>query len=377
MSKCFITRLYGVVPNAELKKLGELKVVFIKEKNYTNYPAIYLTVKESGSIPVRVVGNDALIYDISNSQSYGKEATFVADLNSRVRFCIHASDNFTLFIGNKYNINSLGAISDLNSEVPFVSDNSNEWSFAEVSHVGFIDVEEVKVLPLQKINMGSCVFNGDISDIKVDNLSYCVINKDSDISTLYGDASNLMKQALQVLYLQGKNVLGNIGMLNTSLLTNLNIKASKINGDISLLSFPVLKKLTLYSSCTGNLDNAFTSNTVIQDIRIGKTNITFDVGKLPDSAIFVSQRENNNTNASSALSYTKKASRTKVITCEDLNFKNSVASDNFLKHMAELSETDKGNGRYIILSSKRTSASDSAIATLQKNNYTVVTPPVG
>lgn len=375
MSKCLITRLNGIVPNAELKKLGELKVVFIKEKTKTNLPSIYLTVKGGSSIPVRVVGNDALIYNIDNSQNYGKEATFVADVNNRVRFCIHASDNFTLFIGNKYCIDSLGGLSDINNEIPFVSDNSNEWSFAEVSHVGFIDVEDVKVLPLSKINMGSCVLNGDISDIKVDNLSYCKITKDSDIPALYGDASNLMKRALKVLSLTGKNVSGNIGMLNTSLLTNLNINASKINGDISSLSFPVLNDLTLYSSCTGNLDNAFTSNTVIKKIRIGKTNITFDVGQLPDSVIFVSQRENNY-NASSILSYTKKASRTKVITCEDLNFENSTASDNYLKHMAELSETDKGNSEYIILSSKRTSASDSAVATLQKNNYTVVTPPV-
>ena len=321
--KTFITRLKGVVNNDTLKKIGELRVKVSKMSNPTGENRVIILNTQK---PLTItVNGDGYITDSTLSENKGKILSIPVGSST---FYVSNGD-YTLSIPNKYYLTS------------FCSAKEQTFNRNDVQ-MELDDFKFCKLMTILKLNNSKV--SGDIASLKdlsaLASLNISNTQVSGDIASLKG------LSALASLDITSTQVSGDIASLkDLSTLASLNISNTQVSGDIASL-----KGLSALASL--NISNL--------------NNLSGDLGKLPDSLLYVGGVNN------SIFTWTD-TSRRYILACEKLHCNNI---DKMLQDMSKLEAKFKNQwAKSINLVGSYTAASNAAIETLQSKGYTVSITP--
>lgn len=314
MNKCLVTKLNSIVDNNAILKLGEMRFKVTSTANPTAASQL-VTFNFNKTCEVKIIG-DGYITDSNLSANKGKSIVILANTSTDVYF---SNGNYEVSIADKY------------STVVFKGFSTN------VS----IDIEDFKY----SNNLGTLLS----------------LSKES-----FGDVSCLKKLvSLKVLNLSSYTATGKLSDLSgLTALTELSISNSKIEGDLSAISnLTSLKILYLPANVSGNL-SSLANMTALTDLQI--SNAIGDLSQLPANVIFTQLTGGNFT-------WSERPASSKVFAIN-----NAPKISNIDKMLIDLAKCQSNitsstpSWRKIISATgTRTSASDSALSTLQSKGYTV------
>lgn len=324
MSKCFITKLQGVVNNPSLLKLGELRIGFSNNDNQSNIQSIGIGV--TNPISLEILG-DGYFTDAKGNENHGKTMNFSYSSNS-----VNIVGTNTLSIIGKYYLNTL-SVSSVQTNIAYFS------------------IDDLKLSKnLSKINLNSKNITGDIASL-----------------------GNLTE--LNFLSFYGSKVVGDIASLgNLTKLTTLNLSNVAVSGSLNILS-KLLKLQSLnisYTNIIGNIDVLY-SNSKLTEFMAVNTDISGDLAKLPESCRFLAITNKNNT----PFTWSTRSASSKIIA---ISSKPKITNiDKMLQDQAQcqvgFTSSDIESYKTISCIGNRTSASDAAVQTLQSKGYTVSITP--
>ena len=324
MNKCFITKLQGVVDNASLLKLGELRIGFSNNGNPSNIQSIGVGV--TNPVSLEILG-DGYFTDSKNS-NLGKKMDFNYPSNS-----VNMVGSNTLSIVEKYNLTTLSISSRQTNVTDFCID----------------DLKASK--ELVKLNMNSEFVTGDIASLgNLNKLNYLSLRNSKFVT---GDITSL------------SNLIG---------LTNIDITGTSLIGNISVFSnFPKLAHIYMSnSSATGNIDVLY-NNSVLTEIFANNTNITGDLAKLPELCTFISISNKND----NSFTWSTRSASSKIVAISGNPKITNI--DKMLQDQAQcvtgITDSPDEFRKAISVTGTRTSASDAAVQTLQAKGYTVTITP--
>lgn len=348
MNKCFVTKLDGTVDNDSLMHIGEFRIKIGKVSNPTKDSQL-IKISVTNDTELRIVG-DGYFTDSTLTQNKGKKITI--SRNDEVSNEVYVSNgDIELAVMNKYN---LVEISMPNSK--YNKDREFDLDALKYStSLKKIDANESKVFG----NLNSLSNCNTFSSITLAN------------SLVTGNLSVFADKNMGAINLAKTAVVGDISNLkNSSNLSLLNITGTAISGDISVLGNKNnLRYLSISNSALYGDISAFRNKPNIKELGLKKLNCTGDLAALPDNILFV-----DNTDGSGKFSW---GASTRQYILAMFNIKTDDA-DKILNAMANMEAKFLGADSWyhtISLIGSRTSASDSAVQTLQSKGYTVSITP--
>ena len=376
MGKCLVTKLNGAVDNSDLLKIGEFRI------NVTSAPdpsklTQGMDLHFTEPTEVSIVG-DGYFTDENLSANYGKVKTITNE-----RFFI-SNGNYELSIKNKYKVslisginrnvsgNTIGNYKSINIDGLKYS-NSLTWidmGRAEGDISAFTNNTALTTLYLGNTNV-----TGDISAF-TNNTALTTLHLDN--TKITGDISAFINNtALTAIRLTGKNITGDISAFtNNTALTTIVLSGTNVNGDIS--AFENMTKLAILeinnTSTHGDI-GAF-RNCPLKEIRIANVgNLTGDIAKLPAKCYYIALGDDA---SKTVLNWTSRDTSEYIIAFSGRAKVTNV--DDMLIGMAKCTAhpditTFPTWKKIISIVGTRTSASDSALATLQQKGYTVSVTP--
>ena len=357
MNKCLITKLDGVVNNNSLAKLGELKIKFTKGTKSGNRN---ITLQFSQKTEIKISGDSAF-------SSGSKTLTLNVDQQAQLGF---------------NNMNEM-EISFPKYNLKYFAINITDGGTAK------FDIGELKYSKLlSSLNVSNTDVYGDISSISglVNLNSFRVKN-----TKLYGDlaaVSNLLK--LAAIDVSDANISGDLSAIsNLSELSYVYIQNSRITGNLSAISN--LSKLVKFEATGLDLVadiSAITNlselsylyvnklkgniNTInnLQHLRVldsPAAELTGDLALLPSSMYRISLEKA----TKSSFSWSDRPSSAKILSIYGSMVLSNI--DKMLIDNANCEVPTKGddNIKNFFIIGRRTSASDSAVQTLQNKGYSV------
>lgn len=326
MGKCLVTKLSGTVNNDNLLRIGEFAIKVAKVDSPTDATQCISVEMINAKSKARIIGN-GYFTDKTLSENKGKEIELIIGRND-----LYASPNtdVTIIIENKYNISSLEAFA--------VGQTSNVYA----KNKSF-SLDDLKFSTyLKSINFNNSSVEGSISSFdgftNLKTLSITSTNITGNLSALSGCTN------LTILALQNTNVEGNLSAFSgCTNLTNINVNNTRITGSLS----------------------SITALTKLKEIYLNR-NIGGDLATISPACYFVGIIEQ-------AYDWTTRDSSANIfaIECTNATVKNV---DKMLIDFANCNAAiPNQNVRYKIIYVKgtRTSASDTAVATLQQKGYTI------
>lgn len=357
MNKCLITRLGGVVNNNSLPKLGELKIKFAKGTKSGNRN---ITLKFSQKTEIKISGDSAF-------SSGSKTITLNADQQAQLEF---------------NNMNEM-EISFPKYNLVYLAINITDGGTAK------FDIGDLKYSKLlENINVSNTDVYGDISSISgLKNL----INFRVGNTKLYGDlaaVSNLLK--LTVIDVAGSSISGDLSAIsNLSELRYVQIQGSSISGNLSAISN--LSELVKFDardldlvadvSAITNLNELLylyvdklkgNINTInnLQHLKVLSSyaaELTGDLALLPSSMYRIVL-----SNATkSSFSWSDRPSSAKILSIYGSMVLSDIDKMLIDNAKCEVPTTGDDNVKNFYIIGRRTSASDSAVQTLQSKGYSV------
>lgn len=350
MEKCLVTKLNGVINNDELPVLGCFKVKFDKVNKPTSYTQS-IGILTNKPTTLKIVG-EGYFTDSTFTNNVGKEITIGDGGNSKI---FVSNDGVTLLVSNKYNIT---AFKDWEESLNYPSKRGLNKHF---------NLEDLKYFnSLRVLDFNGQGVSGNISALE--NLPILQLYLDS--KNITGDIKSIGKiSTLNLFELRGSSVTGDISALaNLKNLTNFSNYGTVLHGDIS--AFSGLSKLTsfeLFASAlnriTGDI-GALSNLPQLGSIDITYSNITGDAAKMPSSFRLLTLHSNTGT-----LTWSSRPSSANIISLKDgIKFDNV---DKMLQDQANC-QVPNTNIKIIDVIGIRTSASDTAVTTLQQKGYTII-----
>lgn len=389
--KCLVTKLNGVVNNSELLKLGELRIDVLQEASLTGSTS-NLVLQASKEIPIEIIGN-GFFTDEGLTINKGKKLS----INPNIPTAIYLSNgNYSIAIYDKYNLTSIsvnkhGVKFDL-SILKYLT-NLQTINLSGTQITG--DIQSLQNLTnLQTLRVNSTQVVGDIQSLKslsllstlecfhtkiagnISSLQYLTNLQIANLSStqIMGDISNLQNLVnITFLRMDSLAVTGNISMLNklTGLETFMCNGSKEVTGNFSSLqNLPKLKTCDLSNTkITGNT-SSFNSLSKLEKLWLAGIDLTGnDVATLPDSLKYLQSNSN--------LSWSTRRSSAKIIGIEGNPRFTTV--DKMLQDQAQCqigyNPDDAPYIKLISVVGTRTSASDTAVQTLQSKGYTVTVTP--
>lgn len=353
MEKCLVTKLKGVTDNAELLKIGEMRIKVGKAPSHPN-DAQGIKVGFNTPTELEIVG-DGYFTNKEMSLNNGKKITVNPQYDGQL---VYVSQACTVSISNKYALNLLYSWEK-------GTDPYNEDVVFDIADIAFSNMLEY--LSVWKTNV-----YGDIAAVKkLKNLKFV----DFRNSLVYGDIANLKDLVgLNSVSFNGERITGDISNLKNCLnLSSLYVSNSSVTGDIA--SLKNIKNLTYLGVVNCSLSGDITALNLskIKDRKLsvyGSDGFSGDLGKIDDNILYVV-----GSNGKSKFTWTRGSTRTKILACMDI-FCDKI--DDMLIDMSEMeAEFVNSNVIYknIKLKGTRTAASDAAVETLQQKGYTVSITP--
>ena len=353
MEKCLVTKLKRVIDNAELLKIGEMRIKVGKAPSHPN-DAQGIKVGFNTPTELEIVG-DGYFTNKEMSLNNGKKITVNPQFDGQL---VYVSQACTVSISNKYALNLL--YSWEKGTEPY-----NEDVVFDIADIAFSNMLE---------SLSVCFTNvyGDIAAVKkLKNLKIV----DFRNSLVYGDIANLKDLVgLTIASFNGERITGDISNLKNCLnLSALSVSESSITGDIA--SLKNIKNLTSLSvrrcSLSGDITALNLSKIVGRSLSVyGSDGFSGDLGKIDDNILYVV-----GTTGKSKFTWTRGSTRTKILACMDI-FCDKI--DDMLIDMSEMEAEFVDSNvlhKNIKLIGTRTSASDAAVQTLQSKGYTVSVIP--
>ena len=399
MGKCLVTKLAGSTNNSSLLRLGEL-IIGIRSVSNPSKASQVFSVAFSKETKLEIIG-DGYFTDETLTANKGKTLTVKVETNiffSNGNYNISITDKYSLVslslsgIGiantasersNKYlNIESLKyskGLTRLNCSAVSVSGNISSLEnltlltnlnlpLANISG----DIDALKNLTaLTSLNLSESQVSGDIDALK--NLT-ALTNLNLGISQVSGDIDALKNlTALTSLNLSESQVSGDIDALkNLTALTNLNLGISQVSGDIDALkNLTALTSFNIFNTNTpiiGSI-NSLSGLSKLLNAQIKYAQLSGDLAVLPTSFRFVSFLGD----AGSTFTWGTRPSSAKIIAIEGNASLTNI--DKMLQDQAQcqigFTSSDGVVYKTISVAGNRTSASDDAVATLQRKGYTI------
>lgn len=344
MNKCLVTKLNGTVDNDSLMHIGEFRIKLGKVSNPTKDSQL-IKLGVTSDTELRIVG-DGYFTDSTLTQNKGKKITI--SRNDEVANDVYVSNgDIELAVMNKYNLIEISMPKkQYNTTKSF---NLDELQYS--THLKNIEANSSKVYgDLKSLSKCSKIVSTLLSDSLITgNIS---VFADKNIGTLnlantaaVGDISNFKNSSsLSYFYVSDSAISGDISVLgNKNILTYLSIANSALYGDIS----------------------AFKNKPNIKELRLNKLNCTGDLAALPDNILFI-----DNTKGSGEFSWGT-STRQNILAMNNIK---TADVDKILNAMANMEakfiSTDSWYHTISLIGS-RTSASDTAVQTLQSKGYTV------
>ena len=318
MNKCLVTKLNGSVNNNAILKLGEMRFKVTSTANPTGASQL-ISFNFNKNCEVRIIG-DGYITDSNLSANKGKSIVINANTSTDVYF---SNGDYEVSIADKYSI----------------------VVFKGYSNNASINIEDFKYSKgLTFLWSNSQKSFGNVSCLK--------------------DLVGLTNLSLSSYNCTGK--LSDLSRLTS--LTELNISNSKIDGDLSEISdLASLQTLYLPVGVSGNVSSLakMTSLTYLQI-----SNAIGDLSQLPANVIFT-QLPNGN------FTWSERPASSKVFA---INVSPKIANiDKMLIDLAKcqsnITSSTPSWEKIISATGTRTSASDSALSTLQGKGYIVTIAP--
>ena len=395
MGKCLVTKLNGAVDNFDLLKIGEFRINVTSAPNPSKLTQ-GMDLQFTEPTEVSIVG-DGYFTDENLSANYGKVKTITNE-----RFFI-SNGNYELSIKNKYKVSLISGINrnvsgDLNGEYKSFNidglkySNSLMW-IDSITAEGDISAFE-NALSLIYIGLSKTNITGDISAFANNTALTTVFLTETNIT---GDISAFANNtALTLFRLDKTNITGDISAFaNKTALNDIGLSETYITGDISALAnntalivfrlsktnitgdisaFENMTKLEIleinYTSVHGDI-GAF-RNCPLQEIRIANVgNLTGDFAKLPAKCYYIAL---GNDASKTVLNWTNRDTSEYITAWSGYAKVTNV--DDMLIGMAKCTAhpnvtTFPTWKKTISILGTRTSASDSALVTLQQKGYTV------
>lgn len=318
MNKCLVTKLNGSVNNNAILKLGEMRFKVTSAANPTGASQL-ITFNFNKDCEVKIIG-DGYITDSNLSANKGKSIVIPANISTDVYF---SNGNYEVSIADKYSI----------------------VVFKGYSNNASINIEDLKYS------------NG---------LTFLWSNSQKS----FGDVSCLKDLVgLTNLILSSSNHTGKLSDLSRlTSLTELNISNSNIEGDLSEISdLASLQTLYLPLGVSGNV-SSLAKMTAITYIQI--SNGIGDLSQLPANVIFTQLNDCNFT-------WSERPASSKVFAINNAPKISNI--DKMLIDLAKcqsnITSSTPSWEKIISATGTRTSASDSALSTLQGKGYTVTIFP--
>ena len=357
MNKCLITRLGGVVNNNSLQKLGELTIKFTKGTKSGNRNII---LKFSQKTEIKISGDSAF-------SSGNKTITLNAGQQSQLFF---NNMNEMEISFPKYNLQYLAInitdggtakfdIGDLKySKLLETINVSNTDVYGYISSVSDLEL-------LNSFRIANTKAYGDVSAIS--NLSKL---KAIDLSNtaITGDLSAISNLSeLSYAYLQGSHITGNLSAIsNLSELVSFEASGLDLVADVSTIA-NLNELLYLYvDKLMGNI-NTINNLQNLRALVSTAAEMTGDLALLPSSMYRIELSKADK----SSFSWSDRPSSAKI-----LSIYGSMVLSNIDKMLidnakCEVPTIGDRNIKNFYIKGKRTSASDSAVQTLQSKGYSV------
>lgn len=314
MGNCLITKLKGSIDNELIPKVGELHVGF--EKTEQDVTVMHFGSRKESTM--RIVG-DSYFTDKNGKTNLGK----IKVLNPNIEQDVYMNNStFDLFIDNKYSIYNF-----TNYKIDTYPSFKDKIS---------LDINALKYSNLHRFILQNSYIEGDISALgNSTNLitlyAYCCPN-------IYGNTSSLSK-------------LRNLSRVNFNLSPNIDSNLEDFINNVNLVELVGIKSGDL--SVLKNLN-------LLEQISVNDE-VTGDLAKVPNSVYFFASEGNKK------ITWSSRDTNGFIISINNVYFSNI---DDVLINESKC--TSKGNSfNTIALIGTRTSASDSAVATLQQKGYTV------
>lgn len=367
MNKTLITKLNGRVANAELLRLGELRITIDKEVSPSS-KSRSLAISVSKETPIEIVG-DGYFTDENLSANKGKSIT----LSSGDNTIYVSNDNVILAILNKYNLTKLY----------FEKIDTSTSSNAKHKH---FDLSLFKYCTaLTELALQNTSTTGNLSEISnLTNLTNLVL-----LDTLIeGDLSSLSGLTrLTTLQLFNTSVTGDLSSLSgLTSLTFIQMEKTSIRGNLSSLSgLTNLTRIYLRETNTsGNVSNLrcynlagmyLTNATVnandmkafnkLEIVILYKSSISGDIATLADTLYLLLV----DATTTRACTWSSRKSSAKIISMPSYFITDNI--DKMLQDQAQCQAEVTSSYKTITAKGTRTSTSDAAVQTLQSKGYTV------
>ena len=339
MGKCFVTKLSGRTDNLNLLKIGEMRIYFAKVSGSTPRK-ITLSFKEDCQVSI----NGGYFTNDSLSTTIGTTEEFVADQKKELFI---SNDKCYVSIENKYSLKEILCTCDIES--------------FDISSLMYSN-------SLISISLNSTGVYGNISDFK--NLTLLSVLEIKSPNVI-GDISSLQKLNLKSLTINSPNVTGDISSLqNMTTLISFNIASTAITGYISALQ--KMSKLNFINlndtQVSGNI-SSFNNLSSLTTLYCRTKFVTGEISLLPANLKVLTAKKE-------AL-FTWKGTRpsaSSIISLENVRLGSDV--DSMLNNMANCTDINSSSGsKFIKVIGTKTSASDTAVTTLQQKGYTVSITP--
>ena len=344
MGKCLVTRLKGVVSDESLLKMGEMRFDVDTASSYLN-----ISISGNG-VMVSSISGENLFSDKSDGSN--KTSSFTVS-DSKVSKYIFAESKKEISIENKYNLNSL-----------YINSADQKGKLG-------INLEDLKFCStLTSLEILRTRGNFDISFLS-GLTSLSVLN--FYLSDAIGDISSLKDLTkLTGVTLGDTNVHGDISALSASKsLITVSVGSTDISGALeSLNGLTLLRQLTVYgTSVTCDLDklNNVPSLKILNMAAREVTGNPFE---------FLYAHDGMELFCGGDFTYSSKNWSGKSCVAIGSQSFNCTNLDLFLNDFQQITKANStiGSSNVISMIGTRTTASDSAISTLQGKGFTVTVP---
>lgn len=307
MGKCLVTKLAGSTNNSSLLRLGEL-IIGIRSVSNPSKASQVFSVAFSKETKLEIIG-DGYFTDETLTANKGKTLTVKVETN-----IFFSNGNYNISITDKYSLVSL-SLSGMGI-ANTASERSNKY----------LNIESLKYSKgLTRLNCSAVSVSGNISSLE-----------------------------------------------NLTLLTNLNLPLANISGDIDALkNLTALTSFNIFNSNTpiiGSI-NSLSGLSKLLNAQIKYAQLSGDLAVLPTSFRFVSFLGD----AGSTFTWGTRPSSAKIIAIEGNASLTNI--DKMLQDQAQcqigFTSSDGVVYKTISVAGNRTSASDDAVATLQRKGYTI------
>jgi hypothetical protein len=331
MGKCLVTKLSGSVNTDKLLKLGEMRIEFNSVSAPSNKTQ-GITLQSAKPITLKIVGN-GYFTDKTLTENKGKTLSI---LPNSLTYIYVSNGDFYISIPDKYSLSVLSLFAEESG-----SDNS-----VKNKTVYLDQIEYSTLLTILRISSENII--GDIDSLK--NLTFLVNLNMANLENVNGDIDSLKNlSSLKILQASGSNVTGDIASLKalTSLET---LMTSNLRGDVSALK-PLTSLKTLWLK-----DGSFYG----------------DLAALSPKLSFITFMTN--TGKHSTLTWSERPSTSCIMSIEGQPKMDNI--DKMLQDQAKCQTPSTAPTLKIIeVIGTRTSASDTAVQTLQSKGYTVSITP--